>query len=81
MTDILDDYRKRFWEVTTAIEAHDKSVEPLRAERDALSVHLDKARALDDKLRAENVKRAPLAQELALLAKALGGKTGERPAV
>ena len=80
MPDILDDYRAKFWQITDKLAAHDAAVAPLRAKRDALNVHLDAARALDNELRAENAKRAPIAQELALLAKALGGNTGERPA-
>lgn len=80
MADILETYRANFWAKTAELEAHDARVAPLRAERDALNKYLDQARALDDKLRAENVKRAPVAQELAFLAKGLSGKTGDRPA-
>ena len=80
MPDILDEYRARFWAITDKLAAHDAGVAPLRAKRDALNVHLDEARAIDDQLRKRNAVRAPIAQELALLAKALGGNTGERPA-
>lgn len=78
--DPIESYRKRFWELTDLIEAHDKSMEPQIAERDAMNVYVDKLRELNKAIKAANAKRAPWERERVMLAKGLSGKTGERPA-
>lgn len=81
-----DKIRARFHELTAEREKIDAKLEPLREERDAiihgdtdLTVKKAKARqhALDEKIVDLQQQLAPIENERAACARALGGKTGE----
>ena len=76
--------RERFWELTDAKAAFNAELAPLRQERDA---QRDKLRGPTEAYRAakqavvdvERPRMGEIDMEMAVLARALGGKVGERP--
>lgn len=75
-----DANRARFWALTAEIEAVEAVTGPLRAARDAF---VQDARARESEMNAE-IARIETGlfdkkQDLAFLARGLGGKVGERP--
>lgn len=81
-----DKIRKRFHDLTAEREKIDAKLEPLRKERDAIlagdtDLSVKKAHArqnvLAEKIEALQKELAPIENERAACARALGGKTGE----
>lgn len=77
---IVDEYRAKFWATKDKLDAIDKAVEPIDAERGKLLEQFEpKLRELEGKIKTARAGRYEVAQELAFLTKALGDKVGERP--
>ena len=76
--------RERFWEVSDQKDALNRDLAPLRKKRDALR---DKLRGPTEEYKAakravvdvERPRMSEIDTELAVLARALGNKVGERP--
>lgn len=76
-----EEMRALYWQTRDALEALDAANAALIAERDAWNAQFEpKARALNQRVKQATAPRFELAQQLAMLAKALGGQFGERPA-
>lgn len=74
-----ENMRKRFREVAAAKAAIHAASDPIRVERDALvAAHEATRKALDVRLKKAEDGLFELDQELAMLSRALGGKTGPR---
>ncbi len=77
---IKDDWLADFWKTKDAIDALDKKLEPMIAARDKLQAEFEpKLRDMNQAIMEAKEPRYELAQKLAMLAKALGDKVGERP--
>lgn len=68
----------RFWEVKAEHDALQAQMEPLRAtQAEIANYRRDEEVVINQQLKALNAEAAPLADEMAMLSRALGGKTGE----
>lgn len=79
-----DDLRQEFWQGRAEIERIEQSSVSLREARDAVFAHIEASRA-NAKLLTEQITQAEaglfeLKMQVAAIARALKGKTGERPA-
>jgi hypothetical protein len=76
----LDAMRARFWLLTQEVRKIRAASEPLRAQRDKILADAARAvRELEEKYKKLEEPLASMENERAVLARALGGKTGEEP--